>query len=36
MLTNARIRDEVRPAQPDWISALRAPQIKTLVEDGAL
>src|SRR6187200_3454207 len=36
MLTNARIRDEVRPAQLDWISALRAPQIKTLVEDGAL
>ena len=36
MLTNARIRDEVRPAQLDWISALRAPQIKTLVDDGAL
>ena len=36
MLTNARIRDEVRPAQLDWISALRAPQIKTLVADGAL
>ena len=36
MLTNARIRDELRPAQLDWISALRAPQIKTLVEDGAL
>jgi len=36
MLTNARIRDEVRPAQLDWISALRAPQIKALVEDGAL
>ena len=36
MLTTARIRDEVRPAQLDWISALRAPQIKTLVEDGAL
>src|SRR5512139_30495 len=36
MLTNARIRDEVRPAQPDWISALRAPQIKALVEEGAL
>ena len=26
----------VRPAQLDWISALRAPQIKALVEDGAL
>src|SRR4029077_15688127 len=36
MLTNARIRDELRPAQLDWLSALRAPQIKTLLEDGAL
>jgi hypothetical protein len=36
MLTEARIRDEVRPAQLDWISALRAPQIKALVADGAL
>jgi len=36
MLTSARIRDELRPAHLDWISALRAPQIKTLVEDGAL
>jgi Transposase DDE domain len=36
MLTSARIRDEIRPAQLDWISALRAPQIKALVEDGAL
>ena len=32
MLTNARISDELRPAQLDWISALRAPQIKALVE----
>ena len=36
MLTSARIRDELRPAQLDWISALRAPQIKALVETGAL
>jgi hypothetical protein len=36
MLTDARIRDEVRPAQLDWISALRAPQIRALVADGAL
>jgi Transposase DDE domain len=36
MLTHARIRDEVRPGQLDWISALRAPQIKALVADGAL
>jgi hypothetical protein len=36
MLTNARINDELRPAQLDWISALRAPQIKALVNEGAL
>jgi hypothetical protein len=36
VLTNARIREELRPAQLDWISALRAPQIKALVETGAL
>ena len=36
MLTSARIRDELRPAHLDWISALRAPQIKALVEAGAL
>jgi hypothetical protein len=36
LLTNARIRDELRPAALDWISALRAPQIKALVADGAL
>ena len=36
MLTNARITEELRPAQLDWISALRAPQIKALVQAGAL
>jgi transposase len=36
MLTSARIRDELRPAHLDWISALRAPQITALVHDGAL
>jgi len=36
MLTSARIRDELRPAQLDWISALRAPQIKALVDADAL
>jgi len=36
MLTSARIDDQLRPAALDWISALRAPQIKALVEDGAL
>jgi len=36
MLTSARIDDELRPATLDWISALRAPQSKALVETGAL
>jgi hypothetical protein len=36
MLTSARIEKELRPAHVDWITALRAPQIKTLVETGAL
>ena len=36
MLTSARIDKELRPARLDWISALRAPQIKALVNDGAL
>jgi hypothetical protein len=31
MLASARIRDELRPAALDWISALRAPQITALV-----
>ncbi len=37
MLTEKRIREELRP-QPgiEWITALRAPQIQALVEDGAL
>ncbi len=36
MLTSARIRDELRPAHMDWISALRADQIRVLVNGGAL
>lgn len=36
MLTTARINNELRPAQLDWITALRAPQIKVLVRAGAL
>jgi transposase len=36
MLTSARIRDELRPAHLDWLSALRADQIRVLVNDGAL
>ncbi len=36
MLTKARLRDDVIPAQLDYITALRAPEIKALVETGAL
>ena len=36
MLTAARLRDDIRPADLDWITALRAPQVKNLVRDGAL
>jgi Transposase DDE domain len=36
MLTAARLRDDVRPAGLDWITALRAPQVKKLVRDGDL
>jgi transposase len=36
MLTNARIREDLRPEGIDWITALRAPQIQALVNDGAL
>ena len=36
MLTSARIRDELRPGGLDWITALRAAQIKALVEADAL
>jgi hypothetical protein len=36
MLTSARIRDELRPAALDWVTALRAPQINALVEADAL
>ena len=36
MLTEARIRNEVGPAGFDWISALRAPALRRLVDDGAL
>ena len=34
MLTEARIREEVKPAGLDWISALRGPAIRSLVEAG--
>jgi transposase len=36
MLTSARIEGELRPAELDWISALRAPQVKALVEQDAI
>ncbi|HEX9520054.1 MAG TPA: IS1634 family transposase [Streptosporangiaceae bacterium] len=36
MLTAARLREDVAPAGLDWITALRAPQVKALVRDGAL
>ena len=35
MITSARIREELRPAGLDWITALRAPQIRALLEAGA-
>ena len=36
MITSARIRDELKPAGLDWITALRAPQIRALLDRGAL
>jgi hypothetical protein len=36
MLTSARLREDLGPAELDWISALRAPQIKKLVEAGCI
>ena len=36
MLTAARLREDVRPEGLDWITALRAPQVKKLVRGGAL
>jgi hypothetical protein len=36
MLTAARLREDVAPAHLDWITALRAPQVKKLARDGAL
>jgi transposase len=35
MITSARIRDELVPARLDWITALRAPQIRALLDTGA-
>ena len=36
MLTAARLREDVRPAGLDWITALRAPQVKKLARGGDL
>jgi Transposase DDE domain len=36
MLTAARLREDVVPAGLDWITALRAPQVKALVRGGDL
>jgi hypothetical protein len=36
MLTQARIDETLRPAGLDWITALRAPALRRLVEDGPL
>src|SRR5260370_18465827 len=35
MITNARIRDELKPAGLGWITARRAPQIRALLDAGA-
>ena len=36
MWTEARIREDVKPAGLDWISALRGPAVRSLVESGAV
>ncbi len=36
MLTKARIRDDVKPAHLDWITALRGPAIAALMAGGAI
>src|SRR5262245_2116465 len=36
MLTKARIRDDLKPAELDWVTALRGPAIKALMAEGAI
>jgi Transposase DDE domain len=36
MLTKARIREDLRPAELDWITALRGPAIKALIDQGTI
>ena len=35
MVTQARIEEDIKPAGLDWITALRAPQIRALLDAGA-
>ena len=36
MLTKARIRDDLRPAELDWVTALRGPAIAALIAQAAI
>jgi len=36
MITQTRLTDDIKSAGLDWITALRAPAIKALLEGGAL
>jgi len=36
MITKARIKDDLRPAELDWVTALRGPAIKALISQGAI
>jgi Transposase DDE domain len=36
MLTKARIRDDLKPAELDWVTALRGPAIRALLAAGAI
>jgi hypothetical protein len=36
LITDARLRDDIRPEGLDWITALRAPAIEKLVREGGL
>jgi Transposase DDE domain len=36
MITKARIKDDLRPAELDWVTALRGPAIKALMAEGVI
>jgi transposase len=36
MITRARIKDDLKPAELDWVTALRGPAIKALISQGAI